>query len=52
MVTDPRWIPSAALTLAAFTCFALAFARLSRAVSGVAPAFRWGAITSAAVAVG
>jgi hypothetical protein len=52
MVTDPRWIPSAALTLAAFACFALAFARLSTAADLLARVLRWGALTSAAVAVG
>ena len=52
MVTDPRWIPSAALGLAAFTCFALAFARLSGSSEPLGRALRWGAVSSAAVAVG
>lgn len=52
MVTDPRWIPSAALTLAAFVCFTLAFARLSTTTDQLARVLRWGALTSAAVAVG
>jgi hypothetical protein len=52
MVTDPTWIPSAALGIAAFTCFGLAFARLSGVPDALGRAFRWGAVISAAVAVG
>lgn len=52
MVTDPRWIPSAALGLAAFACFAWAFARLSGSSESLGRALRWGAVSSAAVAVG
>ena len=52
MVTDPRWIPSAALALAAFGCFTLAFARLSTTTGHLARVLRLGALTSAAVAVG
>ena len=52
MVTDPKWIPSAALALFAFACFAIAFARLSVAADPLGRVLRWGAVTSAAVAVG
>lgn len=52
MVTDPTWIPSAALTVAAFACFALAFARLSRSGDRSTRVLRWGAVSSVAVAVG
>ncbi len=52
MVTDPKWIPSATLALAAFACFAIAFARLSGTADPLGRALRWGAVTSAAVAFG
>jgi hypothetical protein len=52
MVTDSTWIPSAALALAAFACFAVAFARISGTPDRLGRALRWGALTSAAVAVG
>ena len=52
MVTDPKWIPSAALALVAFACFTLAFARLSGTDDNLGRALRWGAISSAAVAAG
>jgi hypothetical protein len=52
MVTDPTWIPSALLGIAAFTCFALAFARLSDAAGRLGRVLRWGALSSAAVAAG
>ncbi len=52
MVTDSTWIPSAALGLAAFVCFAVAFARLSRTADRFGRALWWSALTSAAVAVG
>ena len=52
MVTDPRWIPSALLGIAAFTCFALAFARLSGTADRLGRVLRWGALSSAAVAAG
>ncbi len=52
MVTDSTWIPSAVLGLAAFVCFAVAFARLSRTAGRLARALRCSALISAAVAVG
>ena len=51
MVTDSTWIPSAALTIAAFACFARAFARLSGS-DRLGRVFRWGSISSIAVAIG
>lgn len=52
MVTDSTWIASAALTLVAFACFAVAFARLAGSADHLGRALRWGAVTSVAVAVG
>lgn len=52
MLVDPKWIPSAALELVAFVCFALAFGRLAGMPGRLGQALRLGSISSAAVAVG
>ena len=52
MVMDPKWIPSAALEVAAFVCFAIAFGRLAGIGGRLGQALRWGSVSSAAVAVG
>jgi len=52
MVVDPKWIPSAALEVAAFACFAIAFGRLAGLEGRLGQALRFGSMNSAAVALG
>ncbi|GAA1477128.1 hypothetical protein GCM10009623_15740 [Nocardioides aestuarii] len=52
MVTDPLWIPSAALMVGAFALFAVAFVRLRNGAERLRRVLGWGALTSAAVALG